>query len=184
MATEGKHSPFSIKTMVLSGGGFLVAWGATKLLDTYFDTTLLADAKVWLLLDTPMPNWSVLTLLLLTLTTMLLATYYFRVAHTVHDELTEIKNPPDQQLTASQHKVIMRVAHLSEKGAMLDTKTIALRQNLEPLEVEVCVEQLIAKDYLQWIPTNTPCENPWVTLALKGKEYVLRVRSDVRPLLG
>ncbi|SDB14739.1 hypothetical protein SAMN03159290_01024 [Pseudomonas sp. NFACC13-1] len=49
MAAEGKHSPFTLRTLTYSVGSFLAAWGATKLLDTYFDTTLLATVRSWLL---------------------------------------------------------------------------------------------------------------------------------------
>jgi hypothetical protein len=191
MATEGKHSPFSIKTMLLSGGGFLVAWGATKLLDTYFDTTLLADAKGWLLLDTPMPNWSLLMAALLVLFLMASTCYYFQTARNAYSELEDIEteertlpNPAPPKLSAAQHKILLRVAHFCERDIRPETEEVRTTTGLSRLEVEVCIEHLIALDYLQWAPANQWYTSRVPALALRGKEYVLRVRSDVRPLLG
>ena len=46
MAAEGNHSSFTCKAMAYSAAGFLIALIiATKLLDTYFELTLLAETK-------------------------------------------------------------------------------------------------------------------------------------------
>jgi len=70
MAAQGKHSPLTFKAMACSAGVFLVAWAAINLLDTHFDLTLMAGTTGWLLrlgdwllLETPMPNWSLLMII-------------------------------------------------------------------------------------------------------------------------
>jgi hypothetical protein len=198
MATEGKHSPFSIKTMVLSGGGFLVAWGATKLLDTYFDTTLLQDAKgwllrawSWLLLDTPMPNWSLLMIIVVLISTLSVAIYYYCTTDGAYSELNaaeqtlhQLRNPAPTDLNRSQVMVLMNIANLAASGLPPSLSSLGLGlgsgTGLKPLELEVVIERLAEKGYVQFSHSagvssssslGTPC------LTLKGKEFVLARRK-------
>lgn len=184
MTTEGKHSPFSIKTMVLSGGGFLVAWAATKLLDTYFDTTLLQDAKAWvlrvwswLLLDTPMPNWSLLMVVVVLVSTLSVAIYYYRTTDDAYSDLYEaenavynLNNPQTPQLTPMQISVMIDLASHADRGVKPTISSFKSSLMLGKFQLETSLEQLEAKGLVKHLSVFGVAS---FELTLAGKEYVL-----------
>lgn len=184
MATVGKHSPFSIKTMVLSGVGFLVAWAATKVLDTYFDTTLLQDAKgwllrawSWLLLDTPMPNWSLLIIIVVLISTMSVAIYYYRTTDGAYGDLFEaekavynLNNPQTPQLTPMQISVMIDLASHMDRGVKPTISSFKSSMMLGKLQLETSLEQLEAKGLVKHLSVFGVAS---YELTLAGKEYVL-----------
>jgi hypothetical protein len=100
MAAQGKHSPFMYNVMPYLAGIFLVAWAAMKLLATYFDLTLLVDTTGWLLgfwdwlwLETPMPNWSLLMIIAILISTLSVAIYYACITDGACGELHELEQP-------------------------------------------------------------------------------------------
>ncbi|MGF6221652.1 hypothetical protein [Pseudomonas sp. YL-218 TE3947] len=187
MATEGKHSPFSIKTMVLSGGGFLVAWGATKLLDTYFDTTLLQDAKgwllrawSWLLLDTPMPNWSLLMIIVVLISTLSVAIYYYRTTDGAYGDLHEaelavykMNNPQSPQLTDVQTHLVEALAFHANYAKTATVESVCKFSSLGKLQAEAGLEQLEAKGLVKRKVFRGTFATTTFELTLAGKEYAL-----------
>ncbi|VVP05069.1 hypothetical protein PS870_03012 [Pseudomonas fluorescens] len=117
MAAQGKHSSFTPKSMAFLAGIFVVAWVAITSLETYFDLTLLADTTSWLLrlgdwllLETPMPNWSLLVIIAIFISTLSVAIYYVRIPDGTDGELHEIErkvykknNPQFPKLTDNQN---------------------------------------------------------------------------------
>jgi len=125
MAAQGKHYTFMFKAIAFSAGVFLAAGAAIKLLDTYFDLTLLADSTGWLirrwnwlLLETPMPNWSLLMMITMLISTLTVAIYYARITDGAYAELHEIErkiykknNPQFPQLTDNQTLLMEALAY-------------------------------------------------------------------------
>eukprot|EP01030_Chromulinospumella_sphaerica_P010941 gene10941-10745_t len=86
------------------------------LLDTYFDLTLLAVItgwllffRDWLLLETPMPNWSLLMIIAILFAMLSVAIFYARITEGTDGELHEIErkiykknNPQFPRLTENQ----------------------------------------------------------------------------------
>lgn len=192
MATEGKHSPLTIKAMAYSTGGFLVAWGATKLLDTYLDTTLLTTMKGWLLrawswslLDTPMPNWSLLMLVVALFSTLSITIYYYRTTDRAYGDLYEaeqtiykLRNPEAPELSHSQIGVLMCLADFFEGGSAASLAIFGDSPHFNCLERELDLEQLKSNGYVQFAnPAGTTTSTRKPALTSKGKKFVLARRK-------
>lgn len=173
--------------MVFSGGGFLVAWAATKMLDTYFDLTLLQDAKGWLLrawnwmlLDTLMPNWSLLMVVVVLISTLCVAIYYYRLTYGTYDELYEAEkavydfnNPQLPQITEAQRKLMCSLAYHADSGTVATTDTISRFSTLGKLQVETGLEQLEVKGLVRRKVFKGMFATTNFELTLAGKEYAL-----------
>lgn len=194
MATEGKHSPFTFKNIALSGMGIvLTSWAIPKVLDHFLDTTLLTTMYGWLqgawdwgLLETPMPNWSLLMLIVVSFSMFSIAIYYYRTIDSAYDDLNEaeqtiykLRNPEAPDLSRSQIMVLMNLANLTQRGMPTSPTFLGIGlgsgTGFEPLELEIALDHLVEKGFVVFshstgitasTSTGTPC------LTLKGKEFV------------
>ena len=187
MAAEGKRSPLTLKAMAYSAGGFLVAWAVTKLLDTYFDLTLLADTKGWLLrvwdwllLETPMPNWSLLMIIAALTSTLSVAIYYTRTTDGAYGELHEIErkvykknNPQFPQLTDNQTLLMEALAYHANFRKIANLDSVCKLVSLSKLEVEDGLKQLQVKRLVKQKVTRGTFGATIFELTLTGKDYAL-----------
>ncbi|VVQ25020.1 hypothetical protein PS934_05829 [Pseudomonas fluorescens] len=187
MAAQGKHAPFTFKAMAYSAGGFLVAWAAMKLLDTYFDLTLLADTTGWLLrfwdwllLETPTSNWSPLTIIAILIGTLSVAIYYARITDGAYGKLHEIKrkiykanNPQPPQLTDNQMLLMEVLVYHANFRKIANLDSICKLVSLSKLEVEANLNQLKVKRLVRQKVTRGTFGATFFELTLAGKNYAL-----------
>jgi hypothetical protein len=187
MAAEGKHFSLTFKAIAYSAGGFLVAWAAIKLIDTYFDLTLLADTKGWLLrtwnwllLETPMPNWSLLTVIAALISTLTVAIYFYRTTDGTYGELHEIErkvykmnNPQFPQLTDNQTLVMEALAYHANFRKIANLDSVCKLVSLSKLEVEDGLKQLQVKRLVKQKVTRGTFGATTFELTLTGKDYAL-----------
>jgi hypothetical protein len=187
MATQGNHSPFMLKAMACSAGIFLVAGAAINLLDTYLDLTLLADATGWLLslwdwllLESPVPNWSLLMIIAILISTLSVAIYYARMTDGAYGELHEIErkvykknNPHFPQLTDNQTLLMEALAYHANFRKVANLNSICKLVSLSTLEVEAGLKQLQAKRLVRQKVTRGTFGATIFELTLAGKDYAL-----------
>jgi hypothetical protein len=187
MAAQGKHSPFMFKAMACSAGIFLVAWAAIKLLDTYFGLTLLADTtgwlvrfRDWLLLESPVPNWSLLMIIAILISTLSVAIYYARITDGAYGELHEIErkiykknNPQFPQLTDNQTLLMEALAYHANFRKIANLNSVCKLVSLSELEVETGLKQLQAKRLVKQKVTRGTFGATIFELTLAGKDYAL-----------
>ena len=187
MAAQGKHVPFTFKAMASSAGGFLIVWAAMKLLDTWFDLTLLAETKGWLLrfrdwllLETPMPNWSALMLIAILISTLSVALYYARFTDGANGELHEIErkvykmnNPQFPQLTDNQTLLMEALAYHANFRKVANLDSVCKLVSLSTLEVETGLNQLQVKRLVRRKVTRGTFGSTVFELTLEGKDYAL-----------
>ncbi|WP_095056807.1 hypothetical protein [Pseudomonas sp. Irchel s3f7] len=187
MAAQGKHVPFTFKAMASSAGGFLIVWAAMKLLDTWFDLTLLAETKGWLLrfrdwllLETPMPNWSALMLVAILISTLSVALYYARFTDGANGELHEIErkvykmnNPQFPQLTDNQTLLMEALAYHANFRKVANLDSVCKLVSLSTLEVETGLNQLQVKRLVRRKVTRGTFGSTVFELTLEGKDYAL-----------
>lgn len=186
MAAEGNHSSFTCKAMAYSAAGFLIALIiATKLLDTYFELTLLAEIKGWLLrtwswlqLETPMPNWSLLMVIGAFVSILTLVIYYYRSNDGAYSELHEIErkiykknNPQFPQLTDNQTLLMEALAYHANFRKVANLDSICKLVSLSKLEVEEGLKQLQAKRLVNQKVTRGTFGATIFELTLAGKDY-------------
>jgi hypothetical protein len=187
MAAQGAQSPISFKAMACSAGVLLVTWAAIKLLDSYFELTLLADTTGWLLLfwdwlalETPMPNWSLLMIIAILIGTLSVAIYYTRIKDGTHGELHEIErkiytknNPQFPQLTDNQTLLMEALAYHANFRKIANLNSVCKLVSLSTLEVEVGLKQLQAKRLVRQNVTRGTFGATTFELTLAGKDYAL-----------
>jgi hypothetical protein len=188
MAAEDNHSPFTFKAMAYSAGGFLVVLvTATKLLDTYLDMTLLATAKGWLLgvrdwllLETPIPNWSLLTIIAALVSTLSLAIYYYRTTDGTYGELHEIErkiykknNPQFPRLTDNETLLMEALAYHANFRKVANLDSVCKLVSLSKMEVEDGLKQLQVKRLVRQKVTRGTFGATIFELTLAGKDYAL-----------
>ena len=187
MATQGKHSPFMFKAMAYSAGISLAAGAALKLLDTHFELTLLADTTDWLLrfgdwvlLETSMPNWSLLMIIAALISTLSVAIYYARITDGTYGELHEIErkiykknNPQFPQLTDDQTLLMEALAYHANFRKIANLNSICKLVSLSTLEVEAGLKQLQAKGLVKQKVTRGTFGATFFELTLAGKDYAL-----------
>jgi hypothetical protein len=187
MAAEGKHFSLTFKAMAYSAGGFLVAWAAIKLIDTYFDLTLLADTKGWLprawnwlLLETPIPNWSLLMIIAALISTLTVAIYFYRTTDGTYGELHEIErkvykmnNPQFPQLTDNQTLLMEALAYHANFRKIANLDSVCKLVSLSKLDVEDGLKQLQAKRLVKQKVTRGTFGATTFELTLAGKDYAL-----------
>jgi hypothetical protein len=187
MAAQGKHSPLTFKAMACSAGVFLVAWAAINLLDTHFDLTLMAGTTGWLLrlgdwllLETPMPNWSLLMIIAVLIGTLSVAIYYARNTDGAYDELHEIErkvyrmnNPQFPRLTDNQTLLMEALAYHANFRKIANLNSICKLVSLSTLEVETGLKQLQAKRLVKQKVTRGTFGATTFELTLAGKDYSL-----------
>ncbi|MFU2325793.1 hypothetical protein [Pseudomonas sp. NFX98] len=186
MAAQGRHSPFRFKVMAYPAGIFLVAWAVIKLLDTHFDLTLLADATGWLLrfwdwllLETPIPNWSLMIIAIL-IGTLSAAIYYARITDGTYGELHEIErkiykknNPQFPKLTDNQTLLMEALAYHANFRKVANLDSICKLVSLSTLDVEAGLKQLQAKRLVKQQVTRGTFGATTFELTLTGKDYAL-----------
>jgi hypothetical protein len=187
MGAQGQHSPFTFKAMAYWAGIFLVAWTAIKLLDTYFELTLLADTTSWLLrflewisLKTPMPNWSLLMIIASLISTLSVAIYYARNTDGTYDELHEIErkvykmnNPQFPRLTDNQTLLMEALAYHANFRKIANLNSICKLVSLSTSEVEAGLKQLQAKHLIKQKVTRGTFGSTTFELTLAGKDFAL-----------
>ncbi|AZE61386.1 MULTISPECIES: hypothetical protein [Pseudomonas fluorescens group] len=190
MAMKSKHFPFTFKNIALSAMGIvLTSWAIPKALDYFLDTTLLTSLKdrllgawSWSLLDTPMPNWSLVMVIVVLFSTLCVALYYCRAIDDAYDDLNKaeqtihkLRNPEAPELSRSQIMVLMNLANLSQSGMPMSTAFLGIGTGSEPLELEIALGHLAEKGFVEFshsanISASTSAGTPCLTL--KGKEFV------------
>ncbi|MGJ7513711.1 hypothetical protein ACSFE6_05155 [Pseudomonas baetica] len=187
MAAQDKQSPFMLKVMAYPAGVFLVAGATLKLLDTYFNLTLLADTTDWLLrfwdwvlLETSMPNWSLLMIIAALIGTLSVAIYYARITDGTYGELHEIErkvykknNPQFPQLTDDQTLLMEALAYHANFRKIANLNSICKLVSLSTLEVEAGLKQLQAKGLVKQKVTRGTFGATFFELTLAGKDYAL-----------
>jgi hypothetical protein len=188
MAAEGNHSPIPFKVLAYVAAGFLIALIiATKLLDTYFDMTLLADTKTWLLgawswlaLETPVPNWSLLLIFVALVIALAVAIYFYRTTDGVYSELHEIErkiyknnNPQFPQLTDNQTLLMEALAYHANFRKIANLDSICKLVSLSKVEVEDGLKQLQVKHLVMQKVTRGTFGATTFELTLAGKDYAL-----------
>ncbi|AWM92839.1 hypothetical protein DJ564_19565 [Pseudomonas sp. 31-12] len=187
MAALGKHPPFTFKAMACSAGFFLAAWGAIKLLAPYYDLPWMADTTSWLLrlrdwilLETPMPNWSLLIIIAILISTLSVAIYYARHTDGDYDELHEIErkvykmnNPQFPRLTDNQTLLMEALAYHANFRKIANLNSICKLVSLSTLEVEAGLKQLQAKRLVKQKVTRGTFGATTFELTLAGKDYSL-----------
>ncbi|EJM77432.1 hypothetical protein PMI32_04963 [Pseudomonas sp. GM60] len=187
MAAQGKHSPFTFKAMACWAGIFLVAWAAIKLLDTHLDLRLLADSTSWpqrfsdwLSLETPMPNWSLLMIIAILISTLSAAIYYARNTDGDYDELHEIErkvykmnNPQFPRLTDNQTLLMEALAYHANFRKVANLNSICKLVSLSTSEVEADLKQLQDKRLIKQKVTRGTFGATTFELTLAGKDYAL-----------
>ncbi|EPA96218.1 MULTISPECIES: hypothetical protein [unclassified Pseudomonas] len=187
MAAQGKRSPFMFKAMAYPAGILLVAGAAMTLLDTYFDLTLLAVAtgwllffRDWLLLETPMPNWSLLMIIAILIAMLSVAIFYARITEGTDGELHEIErkiykknNPQFPRLTENQTLLMEALAYHANFRKVANLDSICKLVSLSTLEVETGLKQLQAKRLVKQKVTRGTFGSTIFELTLAGKDYAL-----------
>lgn len=187
MAAQGKHSPFMFKAMAYPAGILLVAGAAMTLLDTYFDLTLLAVTtgwllffRDWLLLETPMPNWSLLMIIAILIAMLSVAIFYARITEGSDGELHEIErkiykknNPQFPRLTENQTLLMEALAYHANFRKVANLDSICKLVSLSTLEVETGLKQLQAKRLVKQKVTRGTFGSTIFELTLAGKDYAL-----------
>jgi hypothetical protein len=187
MAAQGKHSPFMFKAMAYPAGVFLIAGVAMTLLDTYFDLTLLAVItgwllffRDWLLLETPMPNWSLLMIIAILIAMLSVAIFYARITEGTDGELHEIErkiykknNPQFPRLTENQTLLMEALAYHANFRKVANLDSICKLVSLSTLEVETGLKQLQAKRLVRQKVTRGTFGSTIFELTLAGKDYAL-----------
>lgn len=187
MAAQGKHSPFMFKAMAYPAGILLVAGAAMTLLDTYFDLTLLAVTtgwllffRDWLLLETPMPNWSLLMIIAILIAMLSVAIFYARITEGSDGELHEIErkiykknNPQFPRLTENQTLLMEALAYHANFRKVANLDSICRLVSLSTLEVETGLKQLQAKRLVRQKVTRGTFGSTIFELTLAGKDYAL-----------
>lgn len=187
MAAQGKHSPFMFKAMAYPAGIFLVAGVAMTLLDTYFDLTLLTVTTGWLLffwdwllLETPMPNWSLLMIIAILIGTLSVAIFYARITDGIDGELHEIErkvykknNPQFPRLTENQTLLMEALAYHANFRKVANLDSVCKLVSLSTLEVETGLKQLQAKRLVKQKVTRGTFGSTIFELTLAGKDYAL-----------
>jgi hypothetical protein len=187
MAAQGKHSPFTFKAMACWAGIFLVTWAAIKLLDTHLDLRLLADSTSWrlrfsdwLLLETPMPNWSLLMIIAILISTLSVAIYYARNTDGADDELHEIErkvykmnNPQFPRLTDNQTLLMEALTYHANFRKVANLNSICKLVSLSTSEVEADLKQLQDKRLIKQKVTRGTFGSTTFELTLAGKDYAL-----------
>lgn len=176
-----------LKAMACSAGIFLVAGAAINLLDTYLDLTLLEDATGWLLslwdwllLESPVPNWSLLMIIAILISTLSVAIYYARMTDGAYGELHEIErkvykknNPHFPQLTDNQTLLMEALAYHANFRKVANLNSICKLVSLSTLEVEAGLKQLQAKRLVRQKVTRGTFGATIFELTLAGKDYAL-----------
>lgn len=187
MAAQGKHSSFTPKAMAFLAGIFVVAWVAITSLETYFDLTLLADTTSWLLglgewllLETPMPNWSLLVIIAIFISTLSVAIYYVRIPDGTDGELHEIErkvykknNPQFPKLTDNQTLLMEVLAYHANFRKVANLNSVCKLVSLSTVEVEAGLKQLQAKRLVTQKVTRGTFGATIFELTLAGKDYAL-----------
>nr|WP_180204924.1 hypothetical protein [Pseudomonas sp. SbOxS1]NYU04918.1 hypothetical protein [Pseudomonas sp. SbOxS1] len=187
MAAQGTHSPLIFKAMAYPAGVFLVAGAAMKLLDTYFELSLLAATTGWLLffwdwllLETPMPNWSLLMIIAILIGTLSIAIFYARITDGIDGELHEIErkvykknNPQFPRLTENQTLLMEALAYHANFRKVANLDSVCKLVSLSTLEVEVGLKQLQAKRLVKQKVTRGTFGATIFELTLAGKDYAL-----------
>lgn len=187
MAAQGEHSRFILKAMTCSAGIFLVAGAAMTLLDTHLDLTLLADTtsrllrfRDWLLLETPMPNWSLLMIIAILISTLSVAIYYARNTDGADDELHEIErkvykmnNPQFPRLTDNQTLLMEALTYHANFRKVANLNSICKLVSLSTSEVEADLKQLQDKRLIKQKVTRGTFGSTTFELTLAGKDYAL-----------
>jgi hypothetical protein len=187
MAAQGKHSPFMFKAMAYPAAIVLVVVAGMTLLDTYFDLTLLAVTTGWLLffwdwllLETPMPNWSLLMIIAILIGTLSVAIYYARITDGIDGELHEIErkvykknNPQFPRLTENQTLLMEALAYHANFRKVANLDSVCKLVSLSTLEVETGLKQLQAKRLVKQKVTRGTFGATIFELTLAGKDYAL-----------
>jgi len=187
MAAQGKHSPLIFKAMAYPAAIFLVVGVGMTLIDIYFDLTLLAVTTGWLLffwnwllLETPMPNWSLLMIIAILIGTLSVAIYYARITDGIDGELHEIErkiykknNPQFPRLTENQTLLMEVLAYHANFRKVANLDSVCKLVSLSTLEVETGLKQLQAKRLVKQKVTRGTFGATIFELTLAGKDYAL-----------
>ncbi|EJN17178.1 hypothetical protein PMI35_06545 [Pseudomonas sp. GM78] len=158
-----------------------------KLLDTYFELSLLAATTGWLLffwdwllLETPMPNWSLLLIIAILIGTLSVAIFYARITDGIDGELHEIErkvykknNPQFPRLTENQTLLMEALAYHANFRKVANLDSVCKLVSLSTLEVETGLKQLQAKRLVKQKVTRGTFGATIFELTLAGKDYAL-----------
>jgi hypothetical protein len=173
--------------MAFSAGFVLFAAAAMKLLDTHFELTLLADTTSgllvffdWLWLETPVPNWSLLMIIAILLSTLFVAIYYARLTDGAYGDLHELErkvykrnNPQFPRLTDDQTLLMEALAYHANFRKVANLNSLCKLVSLSTAEVEAGLKQLQVKRLVRQKVTRGTFGTTTFELTLAGKDYAL-----------
>ncbi|MNF96886.1 hypothetical protein D3C84_796940 [compost metagenome] len=147
----------------------------------------------WALLETPMPNWSLLMLIVVSFSMFSIAIYYYRTIDSAYDDLNEaeqtiykLRNPEASELSRSQISVLNNLSNSVQSGLPTNSRFLGMglvaSTNLDALELEITLDQLVEKGFIQisssvGASVGPSAPTPTLCLTLKGKEFVLARRK-------
>lgn len=187
MAAQSEHFPLMLKAMACSAAILLLAGAAIILLDIYFELTLVAATtdwllrfRNWLLLETSIPNWSLLVMIVIVIGTVCVAIHYARVTDGTYGELHEIErkvykknNPQFPQLTENQTLLMEALAYHANFRKVANLDSVCKLVSLSTVEVETGLKQLQAKRLVRQKVTRGTFGATTFELTLAGKDYAL-----------
>jgi len=187
MAAQSEHFPLMLKAMACSAAILLLAGAAIILLDIYFELTLVAATtdwllrfRNWLLLETSIPNWSLLVMIAIVIGTVCVAIHYARVTDGTYGELHEIErkvykknNPQFPQLTDNQTLLMEALAYHANFRKVANLDSVCKLVSLSTVEVETGLKQLQAKRLVRQKVTRGTFGATTFELTLAGKDYAL-----------
>jgi hypothetical protein len=134
----------------------------------------------WLLLETPMPNWSLLMIIAILIAMLSVAIFYARITEGTDGELHEIErkiykknNPQFPRLTENQTLLMEALAYHANFRKVANLDSICKLVSLSTLEVETGLKQLQAKRLVRQKVTRGTFGSTIFELTLAGKDYAL-----------
>ncbi|MNJ34649.1 hypothetical protein D3C77_293690 [compost metagenome] len=176
MKTQG-HS-LTLKGIGWSVLVFFLGWLTTKLLDSYFDLTILSS--VWsgvltvlgfLKEDIPTPFWQLCALTFLAILLFVLNVRHSRQLVKALLEIQELKNPSILKLSDNAHRVVMTIAGFIENHQYPSNGDIVRHLSISKLAIESALDEIYSMDLIT--QSRDAAGYYFWDLTADGRSYVL-----------
>ncbi|MFF5865948.1 hypothetical protein [Pseudomonas sp. NPDC012596] len=157
---------------------FFVSWLASKLLDSYFDLSILST--IWSALSTaadllgeeiPTPLWQLCALALFAVIFFCLNVRHSHQLVKVLLEIQELKNPSMLKLSDNAHRVVMTIAGFIENNQYPSSEEILRHLSISKLAVESALDEIYGTSLIHQC-RDTAGYYFW-DLTADGRSYVL-----------
>lgn len=179
MAAQGKHSSLRFKA-IASSGVFLVTAMVVMLLADYFELTTgwLADLGDWLVLQTSVPNWSLLLIIAVLTSLLCVAIFQARSTYALngapHGAARKARKPSTPQalqLTENQTLLLEALAYHAHCRKIANLQSVCKLVSLSTQEVELGLKQLQAKRLINQNVTRGTFGSTTFELTAAGKDH-------------